>query len=342
MLTEFKVLDQEEMMTQAAEAERSGYLPYEPEDDAQLNQLVQHYSQNVVVSEESNASGKEQAKQHNQLALALGSRYERHGYIADFDEAITHSAKAISLDDEFMDYQMNMGVHLRVRWQKTHDLQDLDKAIAHLEFMKKRQDLTRANLVNILGDLVRLKKARRTATNEGPDSLIEHMEELYSLMWHEYSRKAPDCLILSEMYWEKYEKGGGEVVVLRKAIFYAKQSVKATGDSFLDKAMRLNSWTQKLLDSYRSTKKGILLKRAIEYEKRAESSLTYGQSQGADAYHWLGKLLAELYEKERDGHRIKEAIKYGEFAVDSLETGDSRHGRYFADVETWKARRECT
>ncbi|GES59581.1 TPR-like protein [Aspergillus terreus] len=307
-LKKYNVLDQEEMMAQASEAKESGYTPYEPEDDTHLNQLVQHYSQNLVVGEESNANGKERAKQHNRLALALGSRYERHGYIADFDEAITHSAKAISLDDESMDCQMNMGVLLRVRWQKTNDLQDLDKAIAHLEFMKRRQGLTRAELVNILDDLIRFKKERRTATDEGPDSLIEPMEELYSLMWHEYSRKAPDCLILSELLWEKYEQGGREVVVLRKAIFYAKESVKATGDNFWDKAIRLNSWTQKLLDSYRSTRKGILLRRAIEYEKRAESSLTDGQSQGADAYYWLGKLLAELYEKEKDGHIIKEAI----------------------------------
>ena len=144
-----------------------------------------------------------------------------------------------------------MGVHLRVRWQKTKKLQDLDKAIAHREFMKKRRGLARADLVNILGDLICLKKERRTETKEEPDSLIGPMEELYSLMWHEYSGKAPACLNLSELFWGKYEKGGGEVAVLRKAIFYAKEFVKLTGDSFLDKAIRLNSRTQKLLDSYR-------------------------------------------------------------------------------------------
>ena len=80
----------------------------------------------------------------------------------------------------------------------------------------------------------------------------------------------------------------------------------------------------------------------MEYEKRAESSLTHGQSKGADAFYWLGKLLAEWHEKERDGHIIKEAIKYGELAVDTLGTGDSRYGRYIADVERWKTRKECT
>ena len=85
MLTGFKVLDQEEMMIKASETEKSGYIPYQPEDDTHLNQLIQHYRQDLGVDEESNANGKERAKQHNQLALALGSRYERHGYIADFD-----------------------------------------------------------------------------------------------------------------------------------------------------------------------------------------------------------------------------------------------------------------
>jgi tetratricopeptide (TPR) repeat protein len=278
------------------------------------------------------------------LAVFLGTRFERSGEMQDLEEAINTARQAVQSTPpdhpKRAMYLKNLGSWLGSRFEQSGEMKDLEEAIDTARQAVQLTPPGHPNLAIYLNNLGNILRSRFERSGEMKD--LEEAIDTARQAVQSTPPSHPNLAIylnnLGDSLGRRFEQSG-EMQDLEEAINTARQAMQSNPPDHPNRAMYLNNLGKWLVRRFEQSGETKDLEEAINTARQAVESTPSDHPSRAMYLNNLGNSLGTRFKRSGEMKDLEEAITTARQAVQSTPPDHLNRAIYLNGLGLWLGRR---